>query len=114
MQDVGFTAKEAIQIISSPVLTKASKSNSNAAEGVYDVRDTPEEPFVTWWNDLEKDSRYNEWSKNMQEVIIYMNPQSISLANSHNIVPQTCLSWTVTFSKKKSFQSDHDRGFSSA
>ncbi|KAG2196556.1 hypothetical protein INT47_010395 [Mucor saturninus] len=69
MQDLGFNAKESIQIISSPVLTKASRSNVKTADGVYDVRDTLEEPFVTWWNDLEKDSRYQEWSSNMQEYL---------------------------------------------
>lgn len=72
LQDIGFTAKESIQIISSPVLTKASRSSDKTIDGVYDVRDTLEEPFVIWWNDLEKDSRYKEWSTNVQEVTIYI------------------------------------------
>lgn len=71
LQDMGFTAKEAISIISSPALSKASRFGDQASHSeVYDVRDTPEEPFVTWWNDLEKDSRYKEWTADMGEVKI--------------------------------------------
>lgn len=99
MQDLGFTAKKAIQIISSPVLSKASKSGGKTTDGVYDVRDTLEEPFVIWWNDLEKDSRYQEWSSNMQEVIFILHLRLRNKsANSDITVPQTCLSWTATSS----------------
>ncbi|KAI9244442.1 UDP-glucose:glycoprotein glucosyltransferase-domain-containing protein [Helicostylum pulchrum] len=69
MQDIGFTSKEAIQIISSPVLTKASRFSEQAADEVYDVRDTAEEPFTVWWNDIEKDSRYKTWSSDVHEYL---------------------------------------------
>jgi UDP-glucose:glycoprotein glucosyltransferase len=69
LQDMGFTAKEAISIISSPALSKASRFGDHSGNSeVYDVRDTPEEHFVAWWNDLEKDSRYKEWTTDMGEV----------------------------------------------
>lgn len=58
--------------MSSPVLTKASKLSEKNADEIYDVRDTPEEPFIVWWNDIEKDSRYKEWSSDIYEVkIVY-------------------------------------------
>lgn len=36
--------------------------------GIYDVRDTPKNPFVVWWNDIEKDTRYREWPSDIMEV----------------------------------------------
>lgn len=69
MQDIGFTSKEAIKIISSPVLTKASRFSEKAADEVYDVRDTVEEPFTVWWNDIEMDSRYSSWSSDVHQYL---------------------------------------------
>lgn len=67
-QDLGFTPKEAIDIMSNPGLTKANRLTDDASNIIYDVRDTPEAPFVIWWNDLEKDHKYSSWTSNLQEV----------------------------------------------
>lgn len=68
-QELGFTAKEAIQIISSPILTKASRSGDSISTEIYDVRETPTEPFINWWNDIEKDSKYKEWSSDVADFL---------------------------------------------
>jgi UDP-glucose:glycoprotein glucosyltransferase len=67
-ENLGFTPKEAIEIMSNPELTKANRLNDDTNNIIYDVRDTPEAPFVIWWNDLEKDHKYSSWTSNLQEV----------------------------------------------
>jgi UDP-glucose:glycoprotein glucosyltransferase len=69
-QKLGFTAKEAINILSNPSLSKSESESSEAIGEIYDVRDTPEKSFIVWWNDLEKDKRYKVWPSNLMEVSI--------------------------------------------
>ncbi|KAI8968326.1 UDP-glucose:glycoprotein glucosyltransferase-domain-containing protein [Mycotypha africana] len=64
----GFTPKEAIEIISNPELTAAHNPGEKKEE-VYDIRDTSESHFITWWNDLEKDKKYKDWTNSMDQYI---------------------------------------------
>lgn len=68
-KEFGFTSREVIQILSSPALSKANRFSDFTTNEIYDVRDTPEEPFINWWNNLEKDAKYKEWSTDMGEYL---------------------------------------------
>ncbi|KAI8890404.1 glycosyltransferase family 24 protein [Backusella circina FSU 941] len=68
-QKLGFTAKEANNILSNPSLSKSESEASEAIGEIYDVRDTPEKSFIVWWNDLEKDNRYKMWPSNLMELL---------------------------------------------
>lgn len=71
-EELGFKPKEAIEVISNPAFTVASQAGNSVNDEIFDMRDTPEEPFVIWWNDLEKDKRYDEWTSSMED---YVKPQ---------------------------------------
>ncbi|KAL9537626.1 hypothetical protein MBANPS3_011610 [Mucor bainieri] len=71
-EQLGFKPKDAIQVISNPAFTAASQASSSANAEIFDMRDSPEEPFVIWWNDLEKDKRYDDWTSSMED---YVKPQ---------------------------------------
>lgn len=71
-EELGFTLKDAIQVMSNPAFTLASQAGNAVNDEIFDMRDTPEEPFVVWWNDLEKDNRYNDWTSSMED---YVKPQ---------------------------------------
>ncbi|CAO0792615.1 unnamed protein product [Mucor circinelloides] len=71
-EQLGFKPKEAIEVISNPAFTVASQAGNSVNDEIFDMRDTPEEPFVVWWNDLEKDKRYDEWTSSMED---YVKPQ---------------------------------------
>lgn len=67
IQQLGFSSKEAIELISDSVLSGGDDAKDTVSD-VFDVRDTPEAPFITWWNDLEEDSRYDGWPSDIMEV----------------------------------------------
>ncbi|KAG1175838.1 hypothetical protein G6F70_003865 [Rhizopus microsporus] len=69
IQAIGFSPKEAIEILSNPALSEGESMGNDIISGVYDVRDTPENPFVIWWNDIEKDTRYEDWPSNIMEIL---------------------------------------------
>lgn len=68
IQAIGFSPKEAIELISNPTLSEGESMGNDIISGVYDVRDTPDNPFVVWWNDIEKDTQYEDWPSNIMEV----------------------------------------------
>ncbi|CAO3699789.1 unnamed protein product [Rhizopus stolonifer] len=68
IQQLGFSSKEAIELISDPLLSGGDDAK-DAVNDVFDVRDTPEAPFITWWNDLEEDSRYDGWPSDIMEIL---------------------------------------------
>lgn len=80
-EELGFTPKEAIDIISYPALSKTDQYDDATIEEVYDVRDDPEANFITWWNDLEKDSRYTGWSSDIKEVSHHTYDLSVMLTD---------------------------------
>lgn len=67
IQNIGFSSKEAIELITDPVLSEG-EGTGDVISGVFDVRDSPETPFITWWNDIEKDNRYHGWPSDIMEV----------------------------------------------
>ncbi|KAI8978045.1 UDP-glucose:glycoprotein glucosyltransferase-domain-containing protein [Pilobolus umbonatus] len=68
LKQLGLSSDQALDIISSPILTQESKNADDALKDYYDVRDTRANPFVIWWNDLEKDSRYKSWPTDVYAI----------------------------------------------
>ncbi|KAG0997777.1 hypothetical protein G6F28_002581 [Rhizopus arrhizus] len=68
IQNIGFSSKEAIELITDPVLSEG-EGTGDVISGVFDVRDSPETPFITWWNDIEKDNRYHGWPSDIMEIL---------------------------------------------
>lgn len=65
-RDLGISAQEAVKLLSHPILTE-----THSAEDVqrYDYRDRVEGgDVIIWLNNLEKDSRYNTWPRNLESV----------------------------------------------
>ena len=87
-EKLGFTAKEAINIISHEVLSEMSQMGSSAVESTYDVRDTPDHRFITWWNDLEKDDRYKGWPSQLADLLKPTYPGQLpsTRRNAFNLV----------------------------
>lgn len=62
---IGFTAEQAISVMTDPALEKMESSTSaREPTDYFDVRSE----LVIWLNNLEKDKRYKSWSKNMMDV----------------------------------------------
>lgn len=62
---IGFTAEQAIGVMTDPALAKMESSNNvREPTDYFDVRSD----LVIWLNNLEKDKRYKAWSKNMMDV----------------------------------------------
>jgi UDP-glucose:glycoprotein glucosyltransferase len=56
--ETGLTPKQAFHLISDAVIGQA-QTEDDPAEGTVDASDRPEEGnAITWWNNIEKDSRY--------------------------------------------------------
>ncbi|KAI7864650.1 UDP-glucose:glycoprotein glucosyltransferase-domain-containing protein [Spinellus fusiger] len=66
-KSLGFTSRQTIEFITSPLLASDEREDSNSIKGVYDVRD--EKEVVVWWNNIEKDSRYKGWSDNLMDIV---------------------------------------------
>ena len=55
--ETGLTPKQAFELISDPVIGQI-QTEDDPAEGIVDASDRIEEgKAITWWNDIEKDSR---------------------------------------------------------
>ncbi|KAI9266794.1 UDP-glucose:glycoprotein glucosyltransferase-domain-containing protein [Phascolomyces articulosus] len=65
-ENLGIDASEAIDIMSHKALSKM-ETNQQGGEptDVYDVRSD----LVIWWNNLEKDKRYKNWSKSLMDML---------------------------------------------
>jgi len=63
LNSLGFSNKDAVNLLNSVSEDKDDKRGSDAE--YYDVRDD----IVSWWNNLESDSRYEKWPKNIREIL---------------------------------------------
>lgn len=67
-RDLGISAQEAVKLLSHPLLAEA-QSDEDVQR--YDYRDTLEGgDIIIWLNNLEKDSRYNDWPSDLEAVRI--------------------------------------------
>ena len=66
VQELGFTAPEAISILSHPNITETQATSEPQR---YDYRDDTEGGnIILWLNDIEKDRRYADWPKDITAV----------------------------------------------
>jgi UDP-glucose:glycoprotein glucosyltransferase len=69
IQKLGFSASDAVDILTS---STAAKSQEEVSEHeIFDIREilkSGEKSAVIWWNDLTKDKRYASWSSSLFEV----------------------------------------------
>jgi len=63
LNSLKFSNKDAVNLLNSVSGDKEEKGNSDIE--YYDVRDN----IVTWWNDLESDTRYTTWPNSVRDVI---------------------------------------------
>ncbi|KAK8869940.1 hypothetical protein IAR55_000508 [Kwoniella newhampshirensis] len=71
LTSLGLTPKQAVNLISDPVVGQA-QTEDEAGEGIVDASDRIEgDKVITWWNDIEKDKRYKNWPVHIQG---YMRP----------------------------------------
>jgi UDP-glucose:glycoprotein glucosyltransferase len=63
LNSLRFSNKDAVNLLNSA--TDDSDNGKNSDTEYYDVRND----IVSWWNNLESDSRYNKWPKNIKEIL---------------------------------------------
>lgn len=86
LRRLGFTGIEAVKILSHPSIA-ASRTESEAQR--YDYRDDLEGgKAIIWLNDLEKDKRYADWTKDISTLLQRMWPGQLPQLrrNIHNVV----------------------------
>jgi UDP-glucose:glycoprotein glucosyltransferase len=86
LQSLGLESSEAIKLLSHPVLA-ASKEEDKALR--FDYRDDIEGGDVLiWMNDIEKDSRYSQWSDNPMTMLRRIFPGQLHpmRINMHHLV----------------------------
>jgi UDP-glucose:glycoprotein glucosyltransferase len=97
---LGLSANDAVKILSHQVLTEAQ---AGGEEQRYDYRDDSEEnQVIIWLNDLEKDSRYEGWSSELDAVCAL--PRIILDYANCQLVYYQCLSGTAASSAQGSPQ----------
>ena len=61
LTSLGFTPRQAFELISDPLIGEA-QTQPDPGEGIYDASDRLEgQDVILWWNDITKDSRYQSW-----------------------------------------------------
>ncbi|KAF5386468.1 hypothetical protein D9757_005906 [Collybiopsis confluens] len=71
---LGFDNGEAIELLTHPAIAAAQESK-DVLDGLVDASDRPEGgDVIIWWNDLEKDKRYNQWSPSLSGLLRPMYP----------------------------------------
>lgn len=85
-KDLGLGAQDAVKLLSHPLL---AESQANDETQRYDYRDDLEGGNVIMWlNDLEKDSRYEEWPSDLEAYLgnIYPGQLPPVARDLHNVV----------------------------
>ncbi|KAF8524348.1 UDP-glucose:Glycoprotein glucosyltransferase-domain-containing protein [Hysterangium stoloniferum] len=66
---LGLTATQAVDLLTHDMII-SSQGGSPVTEGVFDASDRREGgDTILWWNDLEKDRRYAQWSPSLQGML---------------------------------------------
>ncbi|KAG6827591.1 hypothetical protein H0H92_011214 [Tricholoma furcatifolium] len=85
LTSLGLTRGEAFQLLTHP----AAQAGSDILDGLFDATDRPEGgDVIVYWNDLEKDSRYQQWSDSVLSLIrpVYHGIPSIKYNVFNNIL----------------------------
>ncbi|KAG9290801.1 hypothetical protein G9A89_011764 [Geosiphon pyriformis] len=69
LKSLGMNSRQAIDLITCPILLTA-KSSESFTKGMFDVREkTGNIGAILWWNNLEKDLRYADWPYRVREIL---------------------------------------------
>ncbi|ORY32220.1 UDP-glucose:Glyco protein glucosyltransferase-domain-containing protein [Naematelia encephala] len=88
LTSLGLTPKQAVDLISDPMIGE-TQIGDEPGEGVVDASDRIEgEGVITWWNDIEKDKRYQQWPAALQAFLRPLYPGQFHQVrrNAFNIV----------------------------
>lgn len=65
---------QALELLTHPNIS-AAQSEKDVLEGLFDASDRLEGgEVITWWNDLQRDSRYARWSGSLYAVRSFLIP----------------------------------------
>ncbi|KAI8384821.1 UDP-glucose:glycoprotein glucosyltransferase-domain-containing protein [Radiomyces spectabilis] len=100
-QSLGINASQALDILSHEALV--AQSANTGMEEIYDVRDSAEQPTTIWWNDLEKDKRYKEWTSNLYDMLrpVYPGQLRAIRRNVYNLLMIEDLSTLTSLNRIK-------------
>ncbi|KAF9461692.1 glycosyltransferase family 24 protein, partial [Collybia nuda] len=93
---LGIPRPQVLELLTHPNIS-ASQSGKNVLDGLFDASDRPEKgEVITWWNDIEKDSRYSKWSASLLTLLrpVYPGQFPNVKLNLYNIVLVVDLSQT--------------------
>jgi len=69
---IGVGRGQAVELLTHPSIS-AAQSGKDVLDGVFDASDRSEGGgVITWWNDLERDSRYARWSASLYTVSSFL------------------------------------------
>jgi UDP-glucose:glycoprotein glucosyltransferase len=72
---------EAVELLTHPNIS-AAQGDKDVLEGVFDASDRSEGGgVITWWNDIERDSRYARWSSSLYGVSFSFLPSYLPNLN---------------------------------
>ncbi|KAJ7608670.1 UDP-glucose:glycoprotein glucosyltransferase-domain-containing protein [Roridomyces roridus] len=67
---LGLERAEAMELLTHPEVAAAGSDSGGVLDGVFDASDRPEGgDVIVWWNDIEKDTRYNSWSPSIHALL---------------------------------------------
>ncbi|KAJ1949416.1 killer toxin resistant protein, partial [Linderina pennispora] len=98
LEDIGFTQQQALDLMLSEGLAQPDQAEEDMP--TFDMRD-PSKNVVAWLNNLEKDSRYGMWPKDLRNLMRIFTPGQIQRIR-HNTVQavfaldlSSSASWTM-------------------
>ncbi|KAG6839745.1 hypothetical protein C0991_012004, partial [Blastosporella zonata] len=87
LTSLGLTRSQALELLTHPTVA-ASQSGGDVLDGLLDATDRPEDGgVIVYWNDIEKDSRYQQWSTSVFTLIrpVYHSIPSVKY-NVFNVI----------------------------
>ncbi|KAF8587209.1 glycosyltransferase family 24 protein [Ramaria rubella] len=68
MKTLGLTAPQGIDLLTHEAII-SSQTETRVIDGIFDASDRLEGGVIVWWNDLEKDKRYAQWSPTLHMML---------------------------------------------
>ncbi|RDB27081.1 UDP-glucose:glycoprotein glucosyltransferase [Hypsizygus marmoreus] len=73
LTQLGLGRGEVLDLLTHPDVTQTA-TGSATLDGLFDASDRPEDgEVIVWWNDLEKDKRYERWSPSLYALLRAMH-----------------------------------------
>ncbi|KAG6848662.1 hypothetical protein H0H93_015060, partial [Arthromyces matolae] len=70
LTSLGLQRNETLELLTHPMIAAAQSPGGSALDGIFDATDRTEGgDVIIYWNDIEKDSRYKNWSNSVMMLI---------------------------------------------